>query len=84
MGLFKIITVSVFSVKSCGVLQSLFEGVKITENQLQAAFAKNGVKLIAAKIGDPFDHNLHQVFSIDIFGCFVFLTPHYMLKGCFG
>lgn len=58
----------ILSVELCGALQSLFEGVKITENQLQGVFAKHGVKPIVAKLGDPFDHNLHQVyFDIHLF-----------------
>lgn len=42
------------------VAKNLLAGVEITEKELQAALARNGVTPIAAEPGAPFDPNLHQ------------------------
>lgn len=45
--------------KSEELLQTLVEGVEITEKELLAAFKKHGVEKIDP-LGQPFNHHLHQ------------------------
>jgi molecular chaperone GrpE len=40
--------------------KSLLDGVAATERALLAAFERNGIKRIEPKLGERFDHNLHQ------------------------
>jgi molecular chaperone GrpE len=41
-------------------VQSLIEGVEVTERQLLAAFERHGVKEITPQPGEKFDANLHE------------------------
>lgn len=41
-------------------LQNLFEGLTMTESQLQKVFAKHGLVKITPKIGDKFDPFIHE------------------------
>lgn len=45
-------------------VKSIYEGSKITLNQLGSAFAKFALKEIAPQVGDKLDPNLHQAMSI--------------------
>ena len=45
-------------------VKSIFEGSKITLNQLNSAFAKFSVKEISPEVGDKLDPNLHQAMSL--------------------
>lgn len=47
------------------LLNSLVEGVKLTEKELLKAFQKHGIEKIEPK-GEKFDHNYHQaIFEVD-------------------
>ncbi len=41
-------------------LKNIRDGVDITKRELFKVFENHGIKIISPKIGDPFDHNLHQ------------------------
>lgn len=41
-------------------LVSLYEGVSLTEKELQNTFKRFGVEQFSPKDGDKFDHNLHH------------------------
>ena len=45
-------------------VKSIYEGSKITLNQLSSAFAKFALKEIAPQVGDKLDPNLHQAMSM--------------------
>ena len=45
-------------------VKSIYEGSKITLNQLNSAFAKFSLKEIAPQVGDKLDPNLHQAMSM--------------------
>lgn len=45
-------------------VKNIFEGSKITLNQLNSAFAKFSVKEISPEVGDKLDPNLHQAMSL--------------------
>ncbi len=45
-------------------VKSIYEGSKITLNQLGSAFAKFALKEIAPEVGDKLDPNLHQAMSM--------------------
>ncbi len=45
-------------------VKSIYEGSKITMNQLSSAFAKFSVKEIAPEVGDKLNANLHQAMSM--------------------
>jgi molecular chaperone GrpE len=44
-------------------LNKMIEGVELTRNELMAILAKNNVKRVEPKVGDAFDHNVHQALS---------------------
>lgn len=44
-------------------LQSLLDGIAITERELLNAFEKHGVKQVAPQQGDKFDPNVHQAIA---------------------
>lgn len=45
-----------------GVMQTLVEGVEMTERELLSAFAKHGIEKIVPT-GEKFDHNYHQAMA---------------------
>ncbi len=45
-------------------VKSIYEGSKLTLNQLDSAFAKFSVKEISPEVGDKLDPNLHQAMSM--------------------
>jgi len=45
------------------LLKNLRVGVAMTEKTLLDAFARNNVKQITAKAGEPYDHNAHEAIS---------------------
>ena len=42
-------------------IQTLIDGIKITEKELLSVLQKHGINKIEVNKGDPFDHNLHQI-----------------------
>ncbi|MBN8828623.1 MAG: nucleotide exchange factor GrpE [Sphingobacteriia bacterium] len=45
------------------VIKSILEGVVMTQKELHNAFEKHKIIIVQPKLGDAFDHNLHQAVS---------------------
>jgi molecular chaperone GrpE len=44
-------------------LKSMAIGIRMTKEELEAVLSRQGILVVKPKIGDAFDHNLHQVIS---------------------
>jgi molecular chaperone GrpE len=44
-------------------LDKIVQGIELTRNELMTILSKNNVKRVEPKVGDVFDHNLHQALS---------------------
>ena len=52
--------ISAESLESDEVLKSVHQGVEMTKTTLLNVFSKHGIKRIFPKIGENFDHNVHE------------------------
>jgi molecular chaperone GrpE len=44
-------------------MKSLIQGIHLTKNELIKVFESHGIRRVNPKVGEPFDHNLHQAIA---------------------